>query len=91
MTLLVVRQSAAFRRDIRRLARQGADVSKLEMIVELLVAKTPLEPRHRDHGLSGDWKGFRDCHVQSDWVLVYRVEGNELQLARTGSHSELFG
>ncbi len=91
MTTLAVRQTAAFRRDVRRLDRQGVDLFKLEKIVELLVMRKSPEPRHRDHRLSGDWKGFRDCHVQPDWVLIYRVEGNELQLARTGSHSELFG
>ena len=89
--MLSVFQTAAFRRDLRKLSRQGADLSKLGNIVELLVAKKILEPRHRDHPLSGDWKGFRDCHVQPDWVLIYRVEDDELQLARTGSHSDLFG
>ena len=89
--MLVVRQTAAFRCDVRRLRRQGADLSKLERIVDFLVAKKPVEQKHQDHSLSGDWKGFRDCHVQPDWVLIYSVEGNELQLALTGSHSVLFG
>ena len=75
MTTLVVRQTAAFRRDVRRLARQRVDLSMLESIVELLVAKKPLAPGHRDHPLSGDWKGFRDCHVRPDWVLIYRGRG----------------
>jgi mRNA interferase YafQ len=90
MAMLAVRQATAFRRDARRLGRRGADLTKLENVVALLAAKKPLEPRHRDHPLSGGWKGFRDCHVEPDWVLIYRVEGNELQLARTGSHADLF-
>lgn len=90
MAMLAVRQATAFQRDVRRLGRRGADLSKLEKVVALLAAKKPLEPRHRDHPLSGDWKGFRDCHLEPDWVLIYRVEGNELQLARTGSHADLF-
>ena len=90
MAILAVRQATAFRRDVRRLGRRGADLAKLEKVVALLAAKKPLEPRHRDHPLSGDWKSFRDCHVEPDWVLIYRVEGNELLLARTGSHADLF-
>ena len=88
--MLAVRQATAFRRDVRRLARRGADLARLESIVALLAAEEPLEARHHDHSLSGDWKGFRDCHVEPDWVLIYKVEGNELQLARTGSHADLF-
>jgi mRNA interferase YafQ len=90
MAMLAVRQASAFRRDVRRLGRRGADLTKLESVVALLAAKTPLEPRHRDHPLSGDWKSFRDCHVEPDWILIYKVEQNELQLARTGSHADLF-
>ena len=90
MAMLAVREATAFRRDVRRLGGRGADLAKLEKVVSLLAAKRPLEPRHRDHFLSGNWKNFRDCHVAPDWVLIYRVEGNELQLARTGSHADLF-
>jgi mRNA interferase YafQ len=88
--MLSVRQARAFRRDVRRLARRGADLAKLENVVALLAAAAPLEARNRDHPLSGGWKGFRHCHVEPDWVLIYRVVENELQLARTGSHADLF-
>jgi mRNA interferase YafQ len=89
--MLVIRESTAFRRDVRRRSRRGADLSRLDEIIGLLAAGKLLEPRHRDHPLAGEWRGFRDCHVQPDWVLIYRIEGNELQLARTGSHADLFG
>jgi mRNA interferase YafQ len=49
-----------------------------------------VEARHRDHALTGDWKGFRDCHIQPDWVLIYSVDDEALYLTRTGSHSDLF-
>lgn len=88
--MLAVRQSTVFRRDIRRLIKRGADPVKLEAVVTLLATNEPLEPRHRDHPLSGNWKGFRDCHIEPDWVLIYKVEGDELLLARTGSHADLF-
>lgn len=56
----------------------------------LLCEGEPLPPRHRDHPLKGEWRGFRDAHIEPDWLLLYRVEGDELQLARTGSHADLF-
>jgi mRNA interferase YafQ len=58
----------------------------------MLAAREELLPKYRDHDLSGNWSGHRECHVQPDWLLVYRIEGNDLILilARTGSHSDLF-
>ena len=63
----------------------------LEAVIETLAEQQLLAPRHRDHPLKGNWRGYRECHIQPDWLLIYRVVGDELQLARTGSHSELFG
>lgn len=88
---LVIRQSTRFRRDVKRLLRRGADLSKLETVVVALVDQQVLDTRYRDHSLIGNWKGHRECHIQPDWLLIYRVVGEELQLTRTGSHSELFG
>ena len=88
---LKIRQSTRFRRDIKRLDRQGADLSKLEPVIRALVAQLPLDERLWDHALTGNWGGYRDCHIQPDWLLLYRVADDELQLARTGSHTELFG
>jgi len=50
-----------------------------------------LEEKYRDHPLTGNWRGYRDCHIQPDWLLIYRIADVELQLIRTGSHAELFG
>lgn len=88
---LTIRQSTQFRRDVKRLLRSGVDLSELEVVVTALVNQQPLEDRFRDHPLIGNWKGHRECHIQSDWLLIYRVTNLELQLVRTGSHSELFG
>lgn len=88
---LTIRQSTQFRRDIKRLLRSGADLVKLEEVIETLVDEQALDSRYRDHSLIGNWKGHRECHIQPDWLLIYRVTGDELQLVRTGSHSELFG
>ncbi len=62
----------------------------MEAIVTLLVNGQALDERHKAHPLIGNWKGYRECHVQPDWLLVYRIEADELQLVRTGSHSDLF-
>jgi mRNA interferase YafQ len=88
---LTIRQSTRFRRDVKQLRRQGLALSQLETVVAILVAQEPLAERYRDHALVGNWKGFRECHIQPDWLLIYRIEGDELQLARTGSHAALFG
>ncbi len=88
---LTIRQSTRFRRDVKRLQRQRKDTSRLKSIIETLVAEVPLDDQYRDHLLIGNWKGFRECHIQPGWLLIYRIAGEELQLARTGSHAELFG
>jgi mRNA interferase YafQ len=88
---LKIRQATRFRRDVKRLRRQGVDLAKLQAVVVTLAAQGLVDEKYRDHALVGNWRGFRECHIQPDWLLIYRVEGEELQLARTGSHAELFG
>ena len=88
---LAIRQSTRFRRDVKRLRRQNFDLSELESVVSALVAEEQLDQRYRDHALVGNWIGFRECHIHPDWLLIYRIESDELQLARTGSHAELYG
>lgn len=88
---LKIRQATRFRRDVKRLRRQHADLPKLQTIIRTLADEKSLNERYRDHQLVGDWRGFRECHIQPDWLLIYRVADKELQLARTGSHAELFG
>jgi mRNA interferase YafQ len=90
-----IERSTAFKKDYRREARgvhRATLDADLVSVLNLLVADAPLEPRHRDHELAGDWKGFRDCHVKPDLVLIYKRVGKDvLRLARLGSDSELFG
>lgn len=88
--VLTIRQATRFRRDVKRLKRQGAELKKLEAVIGRFVTQKPLAEKYRDHALVSNWKGFRECHIQPDWLLIYRVEDDELQLARTGSHAELF-
>lgn len=85
--------SAKFKKDYKRAIKQGKDVELLLDIVEILAEEQPLDPKHKDHALIGDYIGYRECHIQADWLLIYKTAGQELllTLTRTGSHSELFG
>jgi mRNA interferase YafQ len=78
-----------FKQDVERQKKRGKDTDKLRAIIESLCHHRPLDPRHRDHALTGDWKGWRDCHVEPDWVLIYKRDGGTLILGRTGTHSDL--
>lgn len=90
--MLDVHLTSNFRRDYRRMVKRGMKPGDLKKIVDLLRARQPLPFKHRDHALTGDYEGFRECHIKSDWLLVYRVDGDKLILVlfRTGSHSDLF-
>jgi mRNA interferase YafQ len=88
---LVIRQTTVFRRDIKRLKKRGLDLQKLEILIRLLASEEILPERYRDHSLVGNWFGYRDCHIQPDWLLIYKISEDELFLARTGTHAELFG
>jgi mRNA interferase YafQ len=82
-----------FRRDYKREAKgqhRATLDADLKLILEALASNQPLQPRHRDHALSGEWSDHRDCHVKPDLVLIYRKpDESTLQLVRIGSHSEL--
>jgi mRNA interferase YafQ len=88
---LVLNLNAEFKRDWKRQEKRGKDMAKAKAVIEALQHHRPLEARHRDHALSGPWRGWRDCHVEPDWVLIYKKESGELRLARLGTHSDLFG
>ena len=83
-------QTTQFRRDFKRIKRRGEDLGKLKGVVSAIARSEALGERHRDHALSGKWSGSRDCHIEPDWILIYRVDGENLFLERTGSHSDLF-
>lgn len=70
--------------------RRGKDPEKLKETIRLLASEITLPPRFRDHALSGNWSGWRDCHIEPDWLLLYQVSEEQLLLGRTGSHSDLF-
>ena len=85
-----VSQTTQFGRDVKKMRKRGKDLAKLEAVVRQLAAGTPLDPKHRDHPLVGEWKPSRDCHVEPDWILIYTADDDALRLERTGTHSDLF-
>ena len=85
-----VLQTSQFKKDIKRLKKRGKDLERLGDVVRLLAADAPLEEKHRDHALIGRWIGSWDCHIEPDWILIYRNEPESLYLERSGSHSDLF-
>ena len=88
----VVRHTAAFKRDYKRILKRGRAVGKLQSIVEKLRSGEELPAANRDHALSGRWANHRECHIAPDWLLIYQIHENilVLELTRTGSHSDLF-
>lgn len=92
-TKYTVKPTTQFKKDYKRAIKRGRKIELLEKIVELLAMGEALPEKNRDHELSGDWTGHRECHIQPDWLLVYRIEDDVLvlTLARTGTHSDLFG
>ena len=78
-----------FKKDIKRLQKRDKDMKKLKIVIEKLLEKQDLEPKYKDHALIGNWNGYRDCHIEPDWLLIYRTSETNLFLARSGSHSDL--
>jgi len=90
--MLTIKYHTMFKKDFKRIKKRGYDISRLEKIVELLANEVPLPEQFKDHNLSGNYNGFRECHIAPDWLLIYQVNNNELVLvlSRTGTHSDLF-
>jgi mRNA interferase YafQ len=81
---------AQFRRDVKLAQKRGNDTSKLREAILLLAAGIPLPAGYKDHPLGGNWAHHRDCHIEPDWLLIYKVDEDDLYLVRTGTHSDLF-
>ena len=81
-----------FRKDLKRINKRGKDLSLLKEVLQTLREEQALEEKYRDHALTGNYIGFKECHIQPDWLLVYAINKEELILtaSRTGSHSDLF-
>ena len=87
-----VKPTIRFQRDLKRIQKRGYDISLLTVIIKKLANGEVLPEKNRDHNLSGDYIGCRECHITPDWLLIYEIDNGELilYLTRTGSHSDLF-
>lgn len=87
-----VKPTSQFKKDYKLAMKRGLDISLLEDIIAKLALGESLPEKNRDHALSGNWNGYRECHILPDWLLIYKLEDNVLilTLARTGIHSNLF-
>ncbi len=92
-TKYTVKPTTQFKKDYKLAMKRGLKISLLEDVVAALAMGETLPNKNKDHPLAGNWTGYRECHVQADWLLIYRIEGDVLvlTLARTGTHSDLFG
>lgn len=90
--MLELGMTTQFRKDLKRINKRGKDLSLLKDVLQMLREEQVLEEKYRDHALTGNYIGFRECHIQPDWLLVYAINEEELILtaSRTGSHSDLF-
>jgi len=79
-----------FEKDMMRCKKRGKNLDKFKILARTLLSGKTLDPIYRDHKLVGNYVGRRDCHIESDWVLIYKIEENNLIFERTGTHSDLF-
>lgn len=90
--MFAVVPTSRFKRDLKRVYRQNKNIDKLEVLINLITTRSPLPSKNKDHGLIGNHTGYRECHIEPDWLLIYRIDENKqtVILVRTGSHAELF-
>lgn len=90
--MLTINYHTSFKKDYKRIIKRGYKAERLEKVLDYLVNEIPLPQEYRDHDLTGDWKDYRECHIQPDWLLIYKIRNDSLvlTLTRTGTHSDLF-
>ncbi|MBO5255892.1 MAG: type II toxin-antitoxin system YafQ family toxin [Clostridia bacterium] len=90
--MLTIKKTTKFKKDFKTAVRRGCDISVFEYVVTELANERRLDEKYKDHALTGNYIGFRECHLAPDWLLVYQVDKGQLilTLSRTGTHSDLF-
>ena len=83
--------SKRFARDVKRSQRRGKNLEKIKTVLRHLIAGKPLDDRYFDHPLVGNYVGRRECHIEPDWLLIYKLDGDDIIFERTGTHADLFG
>ena len=87
-----IRPSSKFQKDLKRARKRGYNLDLLTRVIKALADGKELSPKHKDHCLTGNFAGFRECHITPDWLLIYEIDHNSaiLYLVRSGTHSDLF-
>ena len=88
--MYILKYSGKIKKYIKLRQKRGYDFQLFEFVLEKLMKPEPLDIKNKDHDLRGEYKGFRECHISPDWLLIYRYNGDYLELSRTGTHSDLF-
>jgi len=88
--MLIPVYTKQFEKDIKRITKRRKDLDKLKILLRTLLEGKQLDPLHRDHKLIGKFQGRRECHIEADWLLVYKVDHEKVIFERTGTHSDLF-
>ena len=83
-------RTTQFKRDVKLAAKRGRNMSKIKAIMTKIIKQESLDPKHKNHKLTGNYKEHWECHIEPDWLLVYRLTNTEVIFARTGTHSDLF-
>jgi len=89
--MLDVRYSTRFKKDFKACVKRGYKMALLQQVIDTLRIPDALPVKNRDHNLSGNYSGYRECHIEPDWLLIYKQTDTELRLDRTGTHADLFG
>jgi len=90
--MLTLKTTTKFKKDYKRMKKQGKDMNLLKVVIDELFAGEVLNAKYKDHALAGNYLGFRECHIQPDWLLIYAIDHGQLILTAsgTGTHSDLF-
>lgn len=89
--MLNIRYSTKFKKDFKTCVKRGYKMALLQQAIDTLRIPAPLPLKNKDHNLSGNYSGYRECHITPDWLLIYKQTADELQLDRTGTHADLLG
>ncbi len=88
--MLIPVYTTRFEKDLKRMRKRGCKISKIKAAIILLINEKPLEIKMKDHLLKGNFKDRRECHLEPDWLLIYRLDGSRIIFERTGTHADLF-
>ncbi len=87
---LIPKITKGFQKDMKRATKRGKDTHKIKTVMQLLIGKQALNKKYKDHSLIGDYSGHRECHIEPDWLLIYKIDDEYISFERTGTHSDLF-